>query len=181
MEVDYEYDSDMSGQSSAHSYSTEESNDLNDVNEEEEEEFDDQDMIYTIKFEKTKTKRLREAIIVDNCDFDLVLWNHAHNIGPRTNNHVEGFHNRLNKWIKKPHPDTYQLISVFQKIDNKVSVDFQTRILGTSAPKRKKIDIEKDTRYQNLRDHLENNSMDLVQYLSSCTYLVNFNNIMHLI
>ena len=111
----------------------------------------------------------------------MVLWNHAHTIGPRTNNHVEGFHNRLNKWIKKPHPDTYQLISVFQKIDNKVSVDFQTRILGTSAPKRKKIDIEKDNRYQNLRDHLENNSMDLVQYLRSCTYLVNFNNIMHLI
>ncbi|CAF1004023.1 unnamed protein product, partial [Brachionus calyciflorus] len=34
--------------------------------------------------------------------FDTEIWNHAKTIGPRTNNHVEGFHNRLNKWIRKP-------------------------------------------------------------------------------
>ena len=129
--------------------------------------------VWGVEQEKTDFCQIIEnfvAYFVDTWfegDFNLVLWNHAHTIGPRTNNHVEGFHNRLNKWIKKPHPDTYQLISVFQKIDNKVSVDFQTRILGSSAPKRKKIDIEKDNRYQNLRDHLENNSIDLV-YISIC-------------
>ncbi|CAF0726925.1 unnamed protein product [Brachionus calyciflorus] len=113
--------------------------------------------------------------------FDVAMWNHANTIGPRTNNHVEGFHNKLNKWIQKPHPDTYQLISVFQKIDNKVSIDYQTRLLGNSAPKRRAIDIEKDNKYSNLMDLLRNGDIDLKQYMRSCTYLVNFDNIMNLI
>lgn len=109
------------------------------------------------------------------------LWNHANTIGPRTNNHVEGFHNRLNKWVSKAHPSIYQLITVFQKIETKASVDYQTRLLGKSGPKRRAIDVEKDNRYDNLLENLENGRIDLEQYLRSCSYLINFNNIMNLI
>ncbi|CAF0799060.1 unnamed protein product [Brachionus calyciflorus] len=114
-------------------------------------------------------------------NFESKLWNHAYTIGPRTNNHVEGFHNKLNKWIVKPHPNIYQLISVFQKIDTKIHIDYQTRLLGKSGPKCRAVDIEKDNRYQNLLEYLEMNVIDLQQYLRSCSFLVNFNNIMNMV
>ena len=30
--------------------------------------------------------------------------------GPRTNNHVEGWHNKLNSFLGKRHPNIYQLM-----------------------------------------------------------------------
>ncbi|CAF1044738.1 unnamed protein product [Brachionus calyciflorus] len=114
-------------------------------------------------------------------NFESKLWNHANTIDPRTNNHVEGFHNKLNKWIAKPHPNIYQLISVFQKINTKISVDYEFRLLGKSGPKRRAIDVEKDNRYQNLLENLEMNVIDLQQYLRSCSFLVNFNSIMNMV
>jgi hypothetical protein len=49
-----------------------------------------------------------------NGNFPIDLWNHSSTTGPRTNNHVEGFHNKFNKYIKSPHPHLYKLINVFK-------------------------------------------------------------------
>ncbi|RNA44912.1 hypothetical protein BpHYR1_008648 [Brachionus plicatilis] len=57
------------------------------------------------------------------------LRNHSKTLGPHSNNHVKGLHKRLNKWT-----------------DTKAIVEFGTRILNKSAPKRKAIDKEKDSR-----------------------------------
>ena len=37
-------------------------------------------------------------------------WNYFDFDGPRTNNHVEGWHSRLKKVVGKPHPNTFELI-----------------------------------------------------------------------
>ncbi|CAF1108369.1 unnamed protein product, partial [Brachionus calyciflorus] len=31
-------------------------------------------------------------------------WNHSTTNGPRTNNHLEGFHAKVNRWLSKNHP-----------------------------------------------------------------------------
>ena len=102
-------------------------------------------------------------------------------MGPRTNNHVEGFHHKLNSWINKPPPDTYELIDIFKLIENGVSVEFTSRLMGKSGPKRRAIDIEKDSKYKNLNENLANNVIDLKQFLRHCTYLVNFDKIMNIV
>ena len=44
---------------------------------------------------------------------DYEMWNHATTDGPRTNNHVEGFHFKINSWIDKNHPSVYNLVKFF--------------------------------------------------------------------
>lgn len=41
-------------------------------------------------------------------------WNHYHNEEQRTNNHVEGWHSRLNKIVRKAHPNVFELVEVFK-------------------------------------------------------------------
>ncbi|CAF1133229.1 unnamed protein product, partial [Brachionus calyciflorus] len=67
--------------------------------------------------------------------FSVEFWNVSNTIGPRTNNHVEGFHNKLNSWLNKAHPDVYQLINIFKLIESGVSVDYTARLTGFSEPK----------------------------------------------
>ena len=41
-------------------------------------------------------------------------WNYFNRDGPHTNNHVEGWHNRLKKISRKAHPNLFEFIEVIQ-------------------------------------------------------------------
>ncbi|CAF0718144.1 unnamed protein product [Brachionus calyciflorus] len=65
----FDYESDVSAQSSAYSISTNElNNHENEFEEEglEVEDYEEEELFYTIPFEKIKTKRGRDAIILEN-------------------------------------------------------------------------------------------------------------------
>ena len=53
--------------------------------------------------------------------------------------------------------------------------------MGKSGRKRRAIDVEKDNKYKNLNENLENNIIDLKQFLRHCTYLVNFDKVMNIV
>ncbi|CAF0735750.1 unnamed protein product [Brachionus calyciflorus] len=108
-------------------------------------------------------------------------WNHANKNGPGTNNLVEGFHHKLNNWITKAHPDIYELISPIKLIESGLYVDYKSRMIGYSGPKRRALDVQKDIVYENIMVNLNYKVIDLKQYIRSCSYLVNFNNIMMLV
>jgi hypothetical protein len=40
----------------------------------------------------------------ENSFFAVDIWSHCKSDGPRTNNNAEGFHNKLNRMVKKSHP-----------------------------------------------------------------------------
>ena len=48
-------------------------------------------------------------------DGDRQVWNHFNTDGPRTTNHIEGWHNKLKK-VSHAHPNIYTLISTFKDI-----------------------------------------------------------------
>ena len=50
-----------------------------------------------------------ETWLVEN--FSLCLWNvyEINSNSPRTNNHIEGWHNKLKRIAKKSHPNVYEL------------------------------------------------------------------------
>ena len=50
-----------------------------------------------------------------NGQFQFQQWNYFDFDGPRTNNHVEGWHLYLKKVVGKPHPKMYELIEVIKK------------------------------------------------------------------
>ncbi|CAF0982029.1 unnamed protein product [Brachionus calyciflorus] len=91
--MNYEYDSDLSGQSSTTSYSTDDSNNNNrfesdnnlDLLDNFDEDLDD-DLVFTVHFEKTKTKRGRDAIKIENKVYVFKKFNKNNTINWRCQN-----------------------------------------------------------------------------------------------
>lgn len=50
----------------------------------------------------------------ENARFPRLIWNHYDNQGPRTTNHVEGWHNALNLASKIAHPNIWNFIRLIQ-------------------------------------------------------------------
>ena len=46
--------------------------------------------------------------------FLLPTWNHYQTERPRTNNHLEGWHNKLKTRVKTAHPNIYKIIDEFK-------------------------------------------------------------------
>jgi hypothetical protein len=48
--------------------------------------------------------------------FTMNLWNHYHTHNtPRTNNNIEGYNNKLKKYVDATSPNIYKAINVFKK------------------------------------------------------------------
>lgn len=50
-----------------------------------------------------------------NGRFSPPTWNHYQTEGSRTNNHLEGWHNKLKKRVKITHPSIYAILKEFKK------------------------------------------------------------------
>ena len=75
-------------------------------------------------------------------------WNYFDFEGPRTNNHVEGWHSRLKKVVGKAHPNVYEIIEVFQNEEATVRMKLLNFETGAAqAPRRRKVrDMERRLR-----------------------------------
>jgi hypothetical protein len=69
----------------------------------------------------------------------IQVWNHFNTDGPRTTNHIEGWHNKLKKKVSHVHPNIFTLISTFKDIQvaNEVT-RIQRNTVGTIRPKAKR-------------------------------------------
>ena len=56
-------------------------------------------------------------------------WNYFNHDGPHTNNHVEGWHNRLKKMAQKAHPYLFEFIEVIQKEQAATEVSYFRTLL----------------------------------------------------
>ena len=77
--------------------------------------------------------------------FKLPMWNHHANTGPRTNNHIEGWHNRL------------------KRISRKAG--------GARKAKRRKV-VQREERIQALKDELHSGQRNLDSYISAIRHCV---------
>ena len=102
--------------------------------------------------------------------FNRHIWTHFDNDGARTNNHLEGFHFKLNKCTGKIHPNIFELILVFQKIQNESEIELQYLMNGGKPknPRKKYRDIHE--RLMRLRERLGNNEIELLDFVDSCSY-----------
>ena len=66
----------------------------------------------------------------------LRLWN-VHNAATRTNNKVEGWHSRLNRYAKKSHPNIFELITELKKEQATTELTISRACLGAAPPTRK--------------------------------------------
>ncbi|XP_046569387.1 uncharacterized protein LOC124277702 [Haliotis rubra] len=96
------------------------------------------------------------------------------NIGPRTNNHLEGWHLKLKNLIAKAHPNIYLFICNIKKIE---AVDKAKRAqldCGALPKSRKRVYRELDARLLRLKEHLQSGRKTPLQYLDAAGHLIKF-------
>ena len=86
-----------------------------------------------------------------NGQFKPRMWNYFAYSGPRTNNHLEGWHNRLKRIARKAHPNLYEVLELFQK--NKQLLKSQLQAEGLHKAKRQKV-IQREEKIKLLKDEL---------------------------
>ena len=60
-----------------------------------------------------------------NGQFRPRMWNYYAHSGPRTNNHLEGWHNRMKRIARKAHPNLYEVLELFQREQAATEVTIQ--------------------------------------------------------
>ena len=76
-------------------------------------------------------------------NFDIRLWNVHDSSTIRTNNHVEGWHSRLNKIVGKAHPNIFELVDTFKKEQATTEIDVTQRAVGAAPPRRSRQAVER--------------------------------------
>ena len=90
------------------------------------------------------------------------MWNVFGVTGPRTNNHVKGWHSKMKKIAGKPHLNIYELVSLFKAEQAATEVSLQQLALGES---RRKYRI-REKRVRTVKDKFVNGDT-LSQYVNS--------------
>ncbi|XP_060062830.1 uncharacterized protein LOC132543355 [Ylistrum balloti] len=91
-------------------------------------------------------------------------WNHFLTEGPRTNNHLEGWHNKLKKRVKTAHPNIYKIIEEFQRLQAATEVKMIQYAAGGQRRKKARKYRGVEERLANLKTDLLNGTKDFIQY-----------------
>ena len=103
--------------------------------------------------------------------FPLKLWNiyHAAN---RTNNRVEGWHSKLNRYVKKSHPNIYELLTELKKEQAATELTVHRARQGAAPPGRRPEYIRLDQQVDRLRNKFEAGEYTVEEYLGSLRRIV---------
>ena len=101
----------------------------------------------------------------------LRLWN-VHNAATRTNNKVEGWHSRLNRYVKKSHPNIFELITELKKEQSTTELTISRARLGAAPPPRKATYIQLDQQQDRLKTNFDTGEYTVEEYLASLRRLV---------
>ena len=99
------------------------------------------------------------------------MWNiyHAAN---RTNNRVEGWHSKLNRYVKKSHPNIYELLTELKKEQAATELTVHHARLGAAPPGRRPEYIRLDQQVDRLRTKFEAGEYTVEEYLGSLRRIV---------
>ena len=99
-------------------------------------------------------------------------WNHFTNEGPRTNNHLEGWHSKLKKLVRHAHPNIYQLIELLKKTQaNTEANQIQISAGATTRPKQKKY-RNIDNRFATLKNRFLDQQMTVQEYADQASFCI---------
>jgi hypothetical protein len=95
--------------------------------------------------------------------YEHELWNH-HGSKVRTNNHIEGFHSKLNKLVKAAKPHIFKMVNVIKRQEDLTSVKY-IQLQKRTRPQSNTEQL-KNVKIQALKDKYElDEDYDLVDYM----------------
>ena len=80
-------------------------------------------------------RQLYWALVENNRD----LWNHHNTEGPRTTNHLEGWHHKLKNQVKHPLPNIYNLIKLNPSQQSTTEIRLIHYAAGRENPEKEKV------------------------------------------
>ena len=84
-------------------------------------------------------------------NYPLIMWNVYRSDGFRTNNHLEGCHNRLKRLVEKAHPNIYKFVEAIRKEHTVTESVFVLQLEAGARPPRRALKAIKIEKYKNLR------------------------------
>ena len=103
--------------------------------------------------------------------FPPAMWN-VFNEGIRTNNQVEGWHNKLNRSMGRIHPNIYQFVTCIKNEQAETELTMQRARLGAAPPPRRPKHRILDERLERLRTQFQAGDLDVQEYFSSVRHIV---------
>ncbi|VDI17808.1 Hypothetical predicted protein [Mytilus galloprovincialis] len=91
-------------------------------------------------------------------------WNYHQRQGPRTNNHLDGWHNKLKKRVKTAHPNIFEIINMFKKEQAANGVKKVQYAAGGNMRRKAKKYREIEERFTTLKETLHNGTTDYIHY-----------------
>ena len=107
-----------------------------------------------------------------NGQFRPRMWNYYAHSGPRTNNHLEGWHNRMKRIARKAHPNLYEVLELFQREQAATEVTIQQlEAGGIRKAKRRKV-VQREEKIKSLQDELAAGERNIDSYISAIRHCV---------
>ena len=100
------------------------------------------------------------------------IWNHFDTDGPRTTNHLEGWHHKLKNHVAHPHPNIFYLINLLKEQQASTEIKLIQYSAGGKRVPRKGKYVEIDNRLVNLKRRLRNNLITHVNYADAASHLL---------
>ncbi|KRZ17403.1 hypothetical protein T11_1024 [Trichinella zimbabwensis] len=104
----------------------------------------------------------------------LPLWN-VHNVNIRTNNHLEGWHNRLNRKAGKTHNGLYELLQILIAEQGVMDTLIRQVLSGNATVgdlrRVNRVYVEKQQRVEQYTGEYTNGSRTLEQFLEALMYI----------
>ena len=88
-------------------------------------------------------------------------WNYHCHEEPRTNNHLEGWHNWLKRVARKAHPKFYEFIEIIQKEQAATEVSIQQLSGGGRIRAKRKKVVQHEETIKRLHEELTNGSRSI--------------------
>lgn len=99
--------------------------------------------------------------------YEIAEWNTYNEEGPRTNNHIEGWHNKVNRIIGKAHPNVFELVELFKMEQASTEVTLRQLAAGGLLPNPRKKYTIKERRILTIQEKFRNNDYNLDEYISA--------------
>ena len=104
--------------------------------------------------------------------FPVRMWNVYALEGPRTNNHVEGWHSKVRKLAGKAHPNIYEAVTLFQSEQAATEVSIMQLAAGGLPVRRRRKYRNYEKRLMTIREKYEAGDYSLSELVKACSHWV---------
>ena len=103
------------------------------------------------------------------------ILNHFYTIGPRTNNNIEGYNNKLKLFVGAANPNIYKILEIFKNEETSADKSFrQACQIPPYKPTPRKNFVDKDVKFKLLKNLVIDKWISLENYLTQIIDLYKF-------